>query len=68
MATKSKTGTPEKDAKKFAASAVALWKEKKYTISEIAQLLGYPKGHGQNRVANALIKNGFYRGHRKAAA
>ena len=36
------------------------------TVSEIAQALGYPKGHGNNRVANALIKAGVYKGVRAA--
>jgi hypothetical protein len=63
----SKRCKPEMDRDKFAAKAVELYK-RKLNISQIAQALGYPKGHGQNRVANALIKAGFYRGHRKVTA
>lgn len=35
-------------------------------VSSIAQRCGYPRGHGQNRVAAALIHAGVYKGHRKS--
>jgi hypothetical protein len=62
-ATSSKELTP----KQFAARAVALYaKDKK--VSEIAVALGYERGHGQNRVVNALIKAGVYKGTRTSKA
>ncbi|MGO9648945.1 MAG: hypothetical protein ACLPOO_12920 [Terriglobales bacterium] len=30
-------------------------------VSEIAQAIGYPKGHGQNRTRAALVKAGVHR-------
>jgi hypothetical protein len=36
-------------------------------VSEIAVALGYERGHGQNRVCNALIRAGVYKGSRKAS-
>jgi hypothetical protein len=35
-------------------------------VSDIAVKLGYDRGHGQNRVANALIQAGIYTGKRSA--
>lgn len=61
-----KTGKPEIDSKKFAARAVKLYEAGK-RVSDIAVLLGYERGHGQNRVAKALIAAGIYKGARKAA-
>jgi hypothetical protein len=66
MAKKRKTSGPEMDPKKFAIRAVALYKAGK-RVSEIAVLLGYERGHGQNRVANALMKADVYKGNRKTA-
>ena len=72
MKTKSATKTPkaskpELTTKQFAARAVALYaKDKK--VSEIAVALGYERGHGQNRVVNALIKAGVYKGTRTSKA
>ncbi len=34
------------------------------SVSEIAIAIGYPKGHGNNRVANFLVKAGVYKGTR----
>ncbi len=34
------------------------------SVSEIAQAIGYPEGHGNNRVATCLIKEGVYKGTR----
>jgi len=57
--TRKKSGKPGKPAKKYDVNfsvkrAVALYdRGKGKTVSEIAQALGYPKGHGNNRVANA---------------
>lgn len=39
-------------------------KGKGKSVSEIAQAIGYPKDRGQNRVANALIKAGVFKGKR----
>ena len=64
-----KSGKPGK-AKRFDVNfsvkrAVALYdRGKGKSVSEIAQALGYPKGHGNNRVANALIAAGVYKGKR----
>jgi hypothetical protein len=61
-----KTAKPKLTPKQFAARAVALYaKDKK--VSEIAVALGYERGHGQNRVCNALIRAGVYKGSRKAS-
>lgn len=30
-------------------------------VSEIAQALGYPKGHGQNRTRKVLVTAGVYK-------
>jgi hypothetical protein len=60
-----KTRKPEMDPKKFAARAVRLYGAGK-KVSEIAVALGYERGHGQNRVAKALIAAGFYKGKRAA--
>ncbi|MFB3917257.1 MAG: hypothetical protein ACE14M_11045 [Terriglobales bacterium] len=58
---------PQLGREQLAARAVALYQEGK-KVSEIAVALGYERGHGQNRVANALIAAGVYKGKRKAAA
>jgi hypothetical protein len=65
---KTKTGTPKKDPEKFAAECVRLYRAGTRHISDLAVAMGYPRGHGQNRCAAALIRNGLYRGHRKTAA
>ncbi|MCU1268811.1 MAG: hypothetical protein JWN74_105 [Acidobacteriaceae bacterium] len=31
------------------------------TVAEIARLIGYPQGHGQNRVRSLLTKAGLYK-------
>jgi hypothetical protein len=31
------------------------------TVAEIARLIGYPSGHGNNRVRTALAKAGIYK-------
>lgn len=41
-------------------------KGKGKNVSQIAQALGYPKGHGNNRIANCLIKEGVFKGTRTA--
>jgi hypothetical protein len=75
--TSKKSGKPVKKARAAAKTpapkaaaktrAVALYQEGK-KVSEIAVALGYERGHGQNRVASALIAAGVYKGQRKAAA
>lgn len=30
-------------------------------VSQIAQAVGYPAGHGNNRVRNLLVKEGLYK-------
>lgn len=40
---------------------IAFYKEGK-NVSEIAQAIGYPKNHGNNRVRHALMKAGIYKG------
>lgn len=40
---------------------IALYKAGK-TVSEIAQAIGYPRGHGNNRVRHVLLKAGIYKG------
>ena len=65
-----KSGKPGKASKKYDVNfsvnrAVALYERGKgKSVSEIAQAMGYPKGHGNNRVANALIAAGVYKGKR----
>ena len=65
-----KSGKPGKKAKRYDVNfsvkrAVALYdRGKGKTVSEIAQAMGYPKNRGQNRVANALIAAGVYKGKR----
>lgn len=44
-----------------AARIIALYKRGK-NVSEIAQAIGYPKGHGNNKVRHALLKAGIYKG------
>lgn len=63
-----KTGKPEMDPEKFAAECVKLYKAGTRHISDLAVAMGYKRGTGQNRCANALIRAGLYRGHRKATA
>ncbi len=60
-----KTGKPELTAKQFVARAIRLYKAGK-RVSDIAVMLGYERGKGQNRVAAALVKAGIYKGQRKA--
>lgn len=60
-----KTGKSEPTVKQFAARAIRLYKAGK-RVSDIAVALGYERGHGQNRVAAALVKAGIYKGNRKA--
>jgi hypothetical protein len=55
--------TPVKDFD--SAKAVELYKAG-HTVRQIAVALGYPVGHGSNRVARSLISAGVYRGNRKA--
>jgi len=31
------------------------------SVAEIARLIGYPQGHGQNRVRGLLAKEGLYK-------
>lgn len=31
------------------------------SVAEIARLIGYPQGHGQNRVRGLLAKDGLYK-------
>jgi len=61
-----KASKPELTAKQFAARAVRMYSAGKI-VSEIAVALGYERGHGQNRVCNALIRAGVYKGSRKAS-
>lgn len=42
------------------ARIVKLYKAGK-NVSRIAQAVGYPKGHGQNRTRAALVKAGVYK-------
>jgi hypothetical protein len=43
---------------------ITLYKTGK-NVSQIAQAIGYPKGHGNNRVRDALIKAGIYKGRQR---
>jgi hypothetical protein len=68
MKTKSATKAASKELtpKQFAARAVAMY-AKETKVADIAVALGYERSHGQNRVVNALIKAGVYKGTRKAS-
>jgi hypothetical protein len=56
------------DVKFDVARIVKLYdKGKGKSVSEIAQAIGYPKGHGNNRVANCLIREGVFKGQRTEA-
>ena len=48
------------DVKFDPARIVALHKEGK-NVSQIAQAIGYPKGHGNNGVRRVLLKAGIYK-------
>jgi hypothetical protein len=58
-----KQESKEMTPKQFAARAVRLYQAGN-TVADIAVKLGYERGHGQNRVANALVKAGVYKGKR----
>jgi hypothetical protein len=62
-----KAAKAELTPKQFAARAVALY-AKEQRVSDIAVALGYERGHGQNRVVNALIRAGAYKGKRTSKA
>jgi hypothetical protein len=54
------TAKQHSDVKFDPARIVALHKEGK-NVSQIAQAIGYLKGHGNNRVRDALLKAGVYK-------
>ena len=58
-----KQESKEMTPKQFAARAVRMYQAGN-SVADIAVRLGYERGHGQNRVANALVKAGVYRGKR----
>ena len=53
------TATKYKKVRFSITRIVKLYKAGK-NVSQIAQAIGYPQGHGQNRTRAALVKAGAY--------
>jgi hypothetical protein len=54
-----------KDRAKFQARAVQMYQNGQMVV-DIAVAMGYERGQGQNRVANALLRAGMDKGERTA--